>query len=85
MRSLVLGGITAAGSLGALLSAPLAQGLIGILGWRAGVLGFVVLALGMPPASWLAGRVDSIAPGVSEAGVISISGALGAALALHSL
>jgi len=59
-RSLVLGAITATGSLGALLSAPLGQALIAELGWRAGVVGFLVLALGMLPAAWLAGRVDRL-------------------------
>ncbi|WP_395709172.1 MFS transporter [Reyranella sp.] len=59
-RSLILGVITATGSLGALLSAPLGQALIIELGWRAGVLGFLVLALGMLPAAWLAGRVDRL-------------------------
>jgi len=59
-RSLILGVITATGSLGALLSAPLGQILIAEIGWRAGVLGFLVLALGMLPAAWLAGRVDRL-------------------------
>ena len=40
-RSLVLGAITASGSLGALLSAPLGQMLAVDFGWRAGVLGFL--------------------------------------------
>ena len=64
-RSLVLGAITASGSLGALLSAPLGQWLAVEFGWRAGVLGFLVLALGMVPAAWIAGRVDrlSLPPG----------------------
>ena len=59
-RSLVLGAITASGSLGALLSAPLGQMLAVDFGWRAGVLGFLVLALGMLPAAWIAGRVDRL-------------------------
>ncbi len=59
-RSLVLGAITASGSLGSLLSAPLGQVLIVELGWRAGVLGFLVLALGMLPAAWIAGRIDRL-------------------------
>jgi predicted MFS family arabinose efflux permease len=59
-RSVILGVITATGSLGALLSAPLGQALIVGLGWRAGVLGFFILALGMLPAAWLAGRVDRL-------------------------
>ncbi|MCF8532507.1 MAG: MFS transporter [Reyranella sp.] len=61
MRSLVLGAITATGSLGALLSAPLGQFLTTDFGWRAGVFGFLVLALGMLPAAWIAGRVDRVA------------------------
>ena len=60
LRSLALGAVTAAGSLGALLAAPIGQTLAGDLGWRAGVVGFVVLALGMLPAAWFAGRVDAV-------------------------
>ena len=59
-RSVVLGAITASGSLGALLSAPLGQALTVGFGWRAGVLGFFVLVLGMLPAAWIAGRVDRL-------------------------
>ncbi len=60
VRSLVLGAITAAGSLGALLSAPLGQVLTSDYGWRAGILGFLVLVLGMLPAAWIAGRIDRL-------------------------
>jgi len=56
----VLGAITASGSLGSLLSAPLGQLLTVELGWRAGVLGFLVLALGMLPSAWIAGRIDRL-------------------------
>jgi predicted MFS family arabinose efflux permease len=59
-RSLVLGFITGAGSLGSLLSAPIGQALSGAFGWRAEVLGFFVLALAMLPAAWTAGMVDKI-------------------------
>ena len=59
-RSLVLGAITASGSLGSLLSAPIGQALIVGLGWRAGVVGFLVMALGMLPAAWIAGRIDHL-------------------------
>src|SRR6266700_2993979 len=61
VRSTVLGMISAAGSLGALLSAPLGQVLNEGFGWRTGLAGFVVLALLMLPAAWFAGRVDRIA------------------------
>jgi len=60
VRSTVLGLVSGAGSLGALLSAPLGQILNEGYGWRMGLLGFVVLSLLMIPAAWYAGRVDKI-------------------------
>jgi predicted MFS family arabinose efflux permease len=80
VRSMVLGTITAAGSLGALLSAPLGQWLTVHMGWRAGVLSFFVLALGMLPAAWFAGKVDRQPSPASEAGAIGIGAALCTAL-----
>ena len=83
VRSMVLGFITAAGSLGALLSAPIGQMLIGQYGWRAGVLSFFVLAMGMLPAAWFAGRVDKAAlsqPTAARIDETSAKAALGAAL-----
>jgi predicted MFS family arabinose efflux permease len=74
VRSLVLGAITATGSLGALLSAPLGQFLTTDLGWRAGVFGFVALSLGMLPAAWIAGRVDKLVlSGVAAADISAAS------------
>jgi predicted MFS family arabinose efflux permease len=55
------GGAADAGSLGALLTAPIGQTLSVAFGWRAGVLGFVALALAMLPAAWISGRVDKVA------------------------
>jgi predicted MFS family arabinose efflux permease len=60
VRSTVLGIVSAAGSLGALLSAPLGQILNEGFGWRIGLAGFVVLSVFMIPAAWYAGRVDRI-------------------------
>src|SRR6195256_6066525 len=60
VRSTVLGIVSAAGSLGALLSAPIGQMLNEGYGWRIGVIGFVVLSLAMLPAAWFAGKVDKI-------------------------
>jgi len=60
VRSTVLGIVSAAGSLGALLSAPIGQVLNQDFGWRMGLSGFVVLSLAMVPAAWFAGRVDKI-------------------------
>jgi len=60
LRSAVLGIVSAAGSLGAMLAAPLGQALSTSMGWRVGVWGFVALALVMVPAAWMAGRVDDL-------------------------
>ena len=56
----MLGIVSAAGSLGALLSAPIGQLLNEGFGWRIGLLGFVLLSILMIPAAWYAGRVDGI-------------------------
>jgi predicted MFS family arabinose efflux permease len=60
VRSTVLGIVSAAGSLGALLSAPIGQMLNEGHGWRIGVVGFVILSLAMLPAAWFAGKVDKV-------------------------
>ena len=60
VRSTVLGIVSGAGSLGALLSAPLGQMLNEGFGWRIGLAGFVVMSVLMIPAAWYAGRVDAI-------------------------
>jgi MFS family permease len=51
VRSTVLGIVSAAGSLGALLSAPIGQLLNEGYGWRTGLVGFVILSLAMLPAA----------------------------------
>lgn len=84
LRSTVLGIVSGAGSLGSLMAAPLGQILNADYGWRIGIMGFVVLAVAMLPAAWIAGRVDAIplpeAAGEkadeSSAGAVAI-GALG--------
>jgi len=60
VRSTVLGIVSAAGSLGALLSAPIGQLLNQDFGWRVGLAGFVILSLALLPAAWFAGQVDKI-------------------------
>jgi predicted MFS family arabinose efflux permease len=81
MRSAVLGVVSAAGSLGAMLSAPIGQALNQSQGWRVGVFGFALIALIMLPAAWYAGKVDQMAlpttPGKFEQ---SAGAALGAAV-----
>jgi predicted MFS family arabinose efflux permease len=60
VRSTVLGIVSAAGSLGALLSAPLGQVLNQDFGWRTGLVGFIVLSVALLPAAWFAGGVDKV-------------------------
>ena len=60
LRSLVLGVVSAAGSVGAMIAAPIGQALVQAHGWRIGVWGFVVLAALMVPAAWAAGKVDAL-------------------------
>jgi predicted MFS family arabinose efflux permease len=60
VRSIVLGMVTAVGSLGALIAAPFGQGLSEAFGWRAGATGFAILGLCMIPAAWFASKVDKI-------------------------
>jgi predicted MFS family arabinose efflux permease len=73
----VLGAVSAAGSLGAMLSAPIGQALNQAHGWRVGVIGFAILALVMLPAAWVAGRVDRV-PLPPQPG--TMGGSAGAAL-----
>jgi predicted MFS family arabinose efflux permease len=82
VRSTVLGIVSAAGSLGALLSAPLGQLLNEGYGWRTGLVGFVVLSLALLPAAWFAGKVDKIPlpkPAADELGNTSASVAVNVA------
>jgi len=82
VRSTVMGIVSAAGSLGALLSAPIGQILNEDYGWRVGLSGFVVLAIFMLPAAWYAGRVDRIPlpkPAGDDIGEASASAAVKAA------
>lgn len=65
-RSTVLGIVSASGSLGALLSAPLGQVLISAFSWRTGLVGFVALAVLMIPAALYASRVDKLSSGASS-------------------
>ncbi|MES2228766.1 MAG: MFS transporter [Pseudomonadota bacterium] len=74
-RSTVLGVVSAAGSLGAMVAAPLGQLLSDGLGWRFGVLGFAALALCMLPAAWVAGRADAIPLPATGTGVADSSSA----------
>jgi predicted MFS family arabinose efflux permease len=60
VRSLVLGIITGAGTLGSLAAAPIGQTVTAEFGWRLGVLSLFGLALLILPAAWFASRADRI-------------------------
>jgi MFS family permease len=61
-RSMILGVLTAAGSIGPLLSAPLLQWTINDFGWRMGGMALFAFGMLMLPAAWIAGRADRLAP-----------------------
>ena len=59
-RSLVLGIVSAAGSMGTLIIAPLVQTMGAGWGWRAALFGFVALSVVMLPFAFMAGGVDRL-------------------------
>jgi predicted MFS family arabinose efflux permease len=84
IRSTMLGVVSAAGSLGSLIAAPLGQILSADYGWRAALVSFLVLSLALHPAAWFAGRVDKLSLPAPVSGQINdvavttaIKGALG--------
>lgn len=81
LRSTALGMVSAAGSVGALIAAPIGQVLTEGWGWRAGVWGFLLLALAMLPAAWIAGRVDRMpVPPLAQGESPRMGAALGRAM-----
>ena len=69
-RSVAMGSVSAAGSLGLVLASPLAQSLISSSGWQTAIVAFVGLAAVMLPAAFFAGGADKIeiesAPGAAQ-------------------
>ncbi|MCP9628494.1 MFS transporter [Rhodopseudomonas palustris] len=59
-RSVAMGAVSAAGSLGLVLASPLAQTLITTSGWQMALIGFLGLAAVMLPSAFFAGRSDKI-------------------------
>lgn len=74
-RSLALGIVSAAGSMGTLFIAPLVQSVGGGLGWRAALFGFVGLSVLMLPAAFAAGGVDRL-PRRASSSASTLSGTL---------
>jgi predicted MFS family arabinose efflux permease len=80
-RSLVLGTVSAAGSIGTFIAAPLAQVLIVGHGWQMAFVGFLGLCAVMLPAAFFTGAADKLprraAPGaVDTEGNLSLRGVL---------
>ena len=74
-RSLVLGIVSAAGSAGTLVIAPLVQTVGAGFGWRTALMGFVVLSALMLPAAFMAGGVDR-APKRAGPGALTLGATL---------
>ncbi len=59
-RSVAMGAVSAAGSLGLVIASPLAQTLISTAGWQMALVGFLGLAAVMLPAALFAGHSDAV-------------------------
>jgi predicted MFS family arabinose efflux permease len=75
-RSVVMGAVSAAGSLGLVVASPLAQAMIVNGGWRLALVAFLGLAVVMVPAALAAGRSDAIERTGSDASGQTIGEAL---------
>ena len=64
-RSVVLGTVSAAGSIGTFVAAPLAHVLIADFSWQIALVGFVGLCTVMLPAAFFAGAGDKVEPDAS--------------------
>src|SRR6266404_3209325 len=62
-RTLAFGIVSAAGSVGTMLTAPLAAYLLNTEGWRAAAWAFVLLAFAMVPAGFIGSRADRLREG----------------------
>ncbi|CAN5919231.1 MFS transporter [soil metagenome] len=75
-RTLAFGLVSAAGSVGTLITAPIAAYLLTHDGWRAGLWAFAILAIAMLPAAWIGSRSDRLPTGLSTERELSLGGAL---------
>jgi predicted MFS family arabinose efflux permease len=78
-RTLAFGLVSAAGSVGTMLTAPIAAYLLNHDGWRAGLWAFAILAIAMLPAAWIGSRADKLPNSVPADRDLSLMGALGEA------
>ena len=80
-QSITLGSVSALGSIGTFLAAPLAQHLIASYGWKTAIVGFLGLCLIMVPGAFLAGAGDkgrrrSLSEAIAPEVELSLKGAL---------
>ncbi len=59
-RTLAFGIVSAAGSVGTMLTAPIAAYFLNHDGWRAGLWAFLILAVAMLPAAFIGSRADKL-------------------------
>lgn len=75
-RTLAFGLVSAAGSVGTMVTAPIAAYMLNYDGWRAGLWAFAILAVAMLPAAWIGSRSDKLPNGVGADRDLSLMGAL---------
>jgi predicted MFS family arabinose efflux permease len=75
-RTLAFGIVSAAGSVGTMVTAPIAAYMLNHDGWRAGLWAFAILAAAMLPAAWLGSRADKLPNSVATDRDLSLVGAL---------
>ncbi|HKH65772.1 MAG TPA: MFS transporter [Reyranella sp.] len=75
-RTLAFGIVSAAGSVGTMLTAPIAAYMLNHDGWRAGLWAFAILAVAMLPAAWLGSRADKLPNSGMADRDLSLTGAL---------
>lgn len=75
-RTLAFGIVSAAGSVGTMVTAPIAAYMLNHDGWRAGLWAFAILAVAMLPAAWIGSRADKLPNSVATDGNLSLMGAL---------
>ncbi len=79
-RSVAMGAVSAAGSLGLVIASPLAQTLISTAGWQMALVGFLGLVAVMLPSAIFAGRADEIELSKADASEQKIGAVVQAAL-----
>jgi predicted MFS family arabinose efflux permease len=75
-RSLAFGIVSAAGSIGTFVCAPVGQLVISNGGWRAGLVAFVIVALLMLPAAFIGGRAERLPNATARDADMTLLGAL---------